>query len=396
MFFRLLVFMIFVCFSALNTPAWAGTIYEISVSQQGANTQIKVMFDGQATAANKVFLISDAKPRLVMDWTHAGQAIKSAKNVKNTAGIKSMRYAERGQGTRIVFDLEKPLPVLSQKIVRQAFTVTLKGQIDVTPKQRVTNLRIVPNKPRYFKRAKPFPMLKPFDDSRAMIVKSKKRRPIIVIDAGHGGRDPGALGKRGTKEKKITFAAARELKRQLLATGRYDVIMTRNDDSYVEHEERLRIARAGSADLFISIHADSAGKSARGATVYTLADRAKNRSRRVVNSQNWIMDVDLTQQSDPVGDILVDLAQRSTKNASTRFADILLSNLKNSTRLINNSHRRAGYFVLLAPDVPAVLLELGYLSNVDDETLLNKASHRKKMMTSVTTAINSYFKTQKS
>jgi len=268
MFFRLLVFMIFVCFSALNTPAWAGTIYEISVSQQGTNTQIKVMFDGQATAANKVFLISDAKPRLVMDWTHAGQAIKSAKNVKNTAGIKSMRYAERGQGTRIVFDLEKPLPVLSQKVVGQAFTVTLKGQIDVTPKQRVTNLRIVPNKPRYFKRAIPFPILKPSDNSRAMLEKSNKRRPIIVIDAGHGGRDPGALG--------------------------------------------------------------------------------------------------------------------------------LLSNLKNSTRLINNSHRRAGYFVLLAPDVPAVLLELGYLSNVDDETLLNKASHRKKMMTSVTTAINSYFKTQKS
>ena len=103
------------------------------------------------------------------------------------------------------------------------------------------------------------------------------------------------------------------------------------------------------------------------------------------------MDVDLTQQSDPVGDILVDLAQRKTETQSEQFADLLLKNLGKSTKLIGNSHRRAGYFVLLAPDVPAILLELGFLSNVQDEKLLNSQSHRKKVLRSVTRSINSYF-----
>ena len=168
--------------------------------------------------------------------------------------------------------------------------------------------------------------------------------------------------------------------------------MTRTRDVYVDHKERIRIARAGGADLFISIHADSAGnKTARGASVYTLADRAKNRSKRIVNSQNWIMDVDLTEQSDPVGDILVDLAQRSTSTQSEKFADTLLEELDGTTHLIGNSHRRAGYFVLLAPDVPAVLLEMGFLSNVQDERLLKNADHRKKVLKSVTRSINKYF-----
>ena len=381
----------------LAAPVQATTITKVTVEIEAGTTRVSVGFDGQALPAKKVFSLTEGEPRLVMDWSRAGHSL-TAKNTKleGQKSVNSVRYAERGQGTRIVLDLASSYPIIGQSVVGQNFIVVLKGGENAKltkakPSSRVQNLR-----PRYFKRNTPYPILKPDALVLPKMAKAIKRRPVIVIDAGHGGRDPGALGQRGTKEKKITFAAAKELRRQLLATGQYAVIMTRDDDSYVEHEERLRIARAGSADLFISLHADSAGKSARGATVYTLADRAKNRSRRVVNSQNWIMDVDLTQQSDPVGDILVDLAQRSTKNASTRFADILLANLKNSTRLINNSHRRAGYFVLLAPDVPAVLLELGYLSNLEDEKLLNKASHRKKVISSVTAAINSYFKSQKS
>ena len=169
--------------------------------------------------------------------------------------------------------------------------------------------------------------------------------------------------------------------------------MTRDRDVYVDHDLRLRVAREGGADLFISLHADSAGtRSARGASVYTLADRAKGRSKKLVSSsQNWIMDVDLSKQSDPVGDILVDLAQRKTESQSEQFADILLSELSGSTELVGNSHRRAGYFVLLAPDVPAVLLELGFLSNPQDETLLLQSSHRDKLMRSVVSSIDRYF-----
>jgi N-acetylmuramoyl-L-alanine amidase len=237
--------------------------------------------------------------------------------------------------------------------------------------------------PRYFDDAVPYPRLKPTPSAS---------KPLIVIDPGHGGRDPGAVGRNGLLEKTVTTSAANKLKSLLEATGRYDVLLTRSGDSFVDHDDRVRIAREQHADLFISIHADSTGSaSTRGASVYTLADRARNRSRRIVNGQNWILDVDLAEQSDSVGDILVDLAQRSTESQSEAFADILLENLEGKTVLVGNSHRRAGYYVLLAPDVPAVLLELGFLSNVEDEELLKTNSHRTKLMKSVRRSVDQYF-----
>ena len=241
---------------------------------------------------------------------------------------------------------------------------------------------------RYFKTHPPYPVLKPLHAAPKVV-----QKPVIVIDPGHGGRDPGAIGVKGTFEKVITTKAANELAARLRRSGRYKVIVTRTRDEYVDHDDRLRIARAGQADLFISIHADSAGnKTASGASVYTLADRAKGRSKRIVNNQNWILDVDLSEQSDPVGDILVDLAQRKTESQSDAFAEILISELKGNTNLVGNSHRRAGYYVLLAPDVPAVLLELGFLSNSEDEKRLNSAVHRGKTLAAVERAIDRYMR----
>ena len=237
--------------------------------------------------------------------------------------------------------------------------------------------------PRYFDGdAVPYPRLKP----------AKTAKRLIVIDPGHGGRDPGAVGPGGVLEKTVTTSAARELKALLEATGRYDVLLTRTGDTFIKHDARVRLARAKQADLFISLHADSAPNAkTRGASVYTLADRAKGRSKRIVNNQNWIMDVDLSEQSDPVGDILVDLAQRSTESQSEAFADILLENLEGTTKLVGNSHRRAGYYVLLAPDVPAVLLELGFLSNAEDEKLLKSKTHRVGMLKAVRRSVDDYF-----
>jgi len=237
---------------------------------------------------------------------------------------------------------------------------------------------------RYFKSQTPYPVLKPAGSAKTV------RKPVIVIDPGHGGSDPGAIGIKGTYEKTITTKAADELAARLRKSGRYTVILTRTNDRYVDHDDRLRIARTGQADLFISIHADSAGRSAKGATVYTLADRAKGRQKRIVNNQNWILDVDLSAQSDPVGDILVDLAQRKTKSQSDAFAEILLDELTGKVDLIGNSHRRAGYYVLLAPDVPAVLLELGYLSNKEDEKRLKTKKYRDKITSGVERAIDTY------
>lgn len=259
----------------------------------------------------------------------------------------------------------------------------LKPGAEVPVKAVKTNSR--PAGSRLFDGQTPYPVLKP-----ASAVKIA-RKPVIVIDPGHGGSDPGAVGVKGTLEKTITTKAANELAARLKKSGRYSVIVTRTGDKYVDHDNRLRIARKGQADLFISIHADSAGnKLARGASVYTLANRAKGRSKRIVNNQNWILDVDLSEQTDPVGDILVDLAQRKTESQSDAFAGILLSELKGKTMLVGNSHRRAGYYVLLAPDVPAVLLELGFLSNAQDEKLLKTKKHRTKILTAVERAIDRY------
>lgn len=383
--------------------ASAQTLTHLSVVEIPNATQIHLDFDEKAPLASKMFAISDGKPRLVLDFKDVEHALTHTRSRVAGAGtVQAVRYARRGkdeQDIRLVIDLAsddvRPEPkIQGNRLSVVLYSTTKPTTQDDRPITQVKAQQFTAL-PRYFRDKMPYPRLKPKGD----VISSPKpvRKPVIVIDPGHGGRDPGAIGKAGTFEKKITWAASTELKKQLEDTGRYTVIMTRSKDVYVAHDERLRIARAGGADLFISIHADATESgTARGASVYTLADRAINRSKRIVNSQNWIMDVDLSEQSDPVGDILVDLAQRKTATQSDQFAELLLTQLSKSTQLIGNSHRRAGYFVLLAPDVPAVLLELGFLSNAEDEALLNKRAHRKKVLSSVTKAINLHFEKQKS
>lgn len=227
-------------------------------------------------------------------------------------------------------------------------------------------------------------------------LKPVRYKPVIVIDAGHGGHDPGAIGPKKTHEEDVTLKAALELRHQLLKTGRYKVVLTRNSDRYVEFNDRILIARKSGADLFISLHADStSNKKTRGASVYTLASRAQARTYKIVSRQKWVANVDLHATSAPVSNILIDLAQRKTLSQSARFASILIPELQKSTRLLGHTHRKAGYYVLLAPDVPAVLLEMGFISNPSDEKLLKSTRHTKKLMQSVAKAINAFFKAQK-
>jgi len=338
--------------------ASAQTLTHLSVVEIPNATQIHLDFDEKAPLASKMFAISDGKPRLVLDFKDVEHALTHTRSRVAGAGtVQAVRYARRGkdeQDIRLVIDLAsddvRPEPkIQGNRLSVVLYSTTKPTTQDDRPITQVKAQQFTAL-PRYFRDKMPYPRLKPKGD----VISSPKpvRKPVIVIDPGHGGRDPGAIGKAGTFEKKITWAASTELKKQLEDTGRYTVIMTRSKDVYVAHDERLRIARAGGADLFISIHADATESgTARGASVYTLADRAINRSKRIVNSQNWIMDVDLSEQSDPVGDILVDLAQRKTATQSDQFAELLLTQLSKSTQLIGNSHRRAGYFVLLAPDV---------------------------------------------
>ena len=226
------------------------------------------------------------------------------------------------------------------------------------------------------------------------------RRPekkLIVLDPGHGGVDPGAIGASGTYEKDVTLAIAREVRRQLQATGRYRVLMTRDEDIFVQLRERVARARAADADLFLSIHADSIGSSqTRGASVYTLSETASDAEAAALaareNRADIIAGIDLSAENKEVLSILIDLAQRETMNRSAMLAAELVSELGESIPLLpNRPHRFAGFAVLKAPDIPSVLLELGYLSNRQDETLLTRPRHRAKIAAALVRAIDAYF-----
>lgn len=226
------------------------------------------------------------------------------------------------------------------------------------------------------------------------------RRRVIAVDAGHGGGDPGALGLGGQHEKHLTLKAAKELKRQLEATGRYEVVLTRKRDVFVSLRRRVEIARKAGADLFISLHADHHDNpKVRGASVYTLSDKASDAEAeqlaRRENKSGLVSGVDLSEGYDAeVAQILISLVQQTTLNCSATFATLhLVPELSKNTKLLGKARRFAGFRVLKAPDIPSVLLELGYLSNSQDRERLTSSTHRAALLKRVVVAIDAYFAT---
>lgn len=215
---------------------------------------------------------------------------------------------------------------------------------------------------------------------------------VVVVDAGHGGKDPGAIGVRA-REAAVTLAAAKALKARLERSGRYKVVLTREKDVFLPLETRVRIARQAHADLFISLHADAGGDaSLRGASVYTLSENGSDRvARKVMARDRSLGEVKLPGKDAAVNSILLDLTQRATRNQSATFAQLLLGEVDDVCSLLRRSHRDAGYVVLLAPDVPAVLLEMGFMTNTQDEALLTDPRRRTAMMEAVGEGIDAYF-----
>ncbi len=218
-----------------------------------------------------------------------------------------------------------------------------------------------------------------------------KTKKVIVIDAGHGGKDPGAKGSYSW-EKDANLAAAKALRDSLERTGRYKVIMTRDTDSFVDLAARVRIARSANADLFISLHSDSGtNNQTSGASIYTLSDSGTERAaRKALVKGDWSL-ADTSSSDQIVNRILIDLTQRATKNRSASFAQLVMDHIGDSTPLLKSNLRQAGFVVLLAPDVPACLLEMGYITNAHDEDMLNDSHHREVMMGQVAKAIDQYF-----
>lgn len=222
-------------------------------------------------------------------------------------------------------------------------------------------------------------------------------KPLIIIDAGHGGQDPGALGLHQTREKNVTLAFARALKNGLLRTGRYRVALTREDDTFVMLPERVNIARKLKADLFISLHADSNPRpEAHGLSVYTLSETASDDEAAALaereNKSDIITGLDLNTTDEDVASILIDLAQRETMNKSSVLAEKVVRNLHPKIVKLPNTHRFAGFRVLKAPDIPSILVEIGFLSNSNDEKLLQSGEYQSIFVSSLIQAIDAYRK----
>ena len=223
-------------------------------------------------------------------------------------------------------------------------------------------------------------------------------RPVVVIDPGHGGIDSGAVSRSGVLEKTVVLDFALAFADRLRATGRFDVHMTRSDDVFIPLAGRVRFAQSLRADLFISVHADSLvrHRDLRGATVYTLSDRASDAiAQQLVDNEARSdmlagMDVRETATSE-VADILVDLTRRETTRFSLAFAENVVDEISTATRMVNNPHRSAGFRVLKAPEVPSILLELGFLSNEDDVRLLTDDAWQARTVTALSTAVDRFF-----
>ena len=225
--------------------------------------------------------------------------------------------------------------------------------------------------------------------------KQANSKPVIVLDAGHGGVDPGALGRKA-REKSVTLNFTRELAKQLRKTGKYKVYLTRNRDIYIPLRQRVNIARKHNADLFISIHADAIKrKNVRGMSIYTLSETASDKEAAALakkeNQSDIIAGIDFADQPPEVANILIDLAQRETKNLSVKFANLVVDNARGKTRLLDRTHRFAGFRVLKAPDVPSVLIELGFLTNRSDEKQLLSTAWQRKVAGALVNSVNGFF-----
>ncbi len=219
---------------------------------------------------------------------------------------------------------------------------------------------------------------------------------VIALDPGHGGQDPGASSQSDVQEKDVVLAYALALKQALLSTGRYDVVMTREGDKFVRLQDRVKLARDKKADLFIAIHADTLDDpDVRGTTVYTVSDKASDAEAGALaqkeNRADVIAGMDLGKQTDEVSNVLINLAQRESKNQAMFFAKKAISEIKPITEMTSKPIRSAGFVVLKAPDVPSVLVELGYLSNQKDVAMLVSPEWRHKMALAMTKSIDAYF-----
>lgn len=361
----------------------------VSVEALADRTVVRIDFDRAITARS--FQLPAPSPRLVIDLPQVRFALSPAAPSQGEGPgggmVRQFRYAAfSAETSRLVLDLTAPVRVQPRPNERGGTRLVFELRpLTAGPAPAAATQALTP----VAARRNPAELIVPPPPPGAGL---RPGRRTIVIDAGHGGRDPGAIGASGLREKDVVLWSALRLRDLLEARGRYHVVLTRDGDVYLSLEQRLRLARAAHADLFISLHADSApNPRTQGASVYTLSETGGDRARRIMDREDWDMDLGDAPRTGLVGDILIDLAQRETTNRSARFAQTVISTFNGQVPLVTNTHRNAGFYVLLAPDVPAVLIELGFLTNAMDEARLGSATQRTQSMRLLAGAIDRYF-----
>lgn len=370
--------------------AQAGTVRSLRIGQSVGSARL--VFDADSDFDYNVFLLISPK-RLVIDVKNSKVNSRLEQDVNKNTLLSNIRVGSTPSGdARIAFDLKQPA------IVKKAFMLPPQSSFGW---RFVVDLEVSTEKEFAAHVGNQHAFISNTSNNKnkstdKKVASTNNAKKIIVLDPGHGGQDPGAIGCSGVYEKNITLAMAKELKKILDKDGRYKVYLTRNRDVFIPLRERVRIARRYKADLFLSIHADSArNKNAKGLSVYTLSETASDKEAAALaereNKADVIAGMDFAEHSREVSDVLINLAQRETMNRSSEFANIMVQKMRKSVKLLDNTHRFAGFAVLKAPDVPAVLLEMGYLSNRTEEKLLRQSSYRQKLAKSTSIAIDEYF-----
>jgi N-acetylmuramoyl-L-alanine amidase len=391
--------------SAAEWFRWGSAVPEATAARLGGNEfRTRFVADVTVPVNFNAYVLSDPY-RVIIDLQEVEFALSPGSGRQGRGLVSAFRYGLIDSGrSRIVIDAKGPVLIDRAFIIEPENGEPARLVVDIVPTDEKTFTRL--NRPQQPEPGPALPL--PLDGeevpeelpplgakARVQASNPPAGRFTIVIDPGHGGIDPGAIGKNGTTEKSIVLAFAKELERRL-DRRRYDVILTRTGDSFLSLKERVRIARKNRADLFLALHADVVrGAAVRGATVYTLSDMASDAEAEALahaeNRADLIAGVDLAEESEEITGILIDLALRETKNHSLVFARTMVDSLDPVIEMTGRPLRSAGFLVLKAPDVPSALLELGYLSSQADEKLLNSQKWRAKTAGAVIRAIDNFF-----
>lgn len=358
----------------------------------GDDKQTRFVVDLSRKIDITAFMLADPY-RVVVDLPRTTFKLPANTGVQARGLVKAFRYGLIMQGgSRIVLDTKAPVRLEKSFVIDAAEGQPARLVLDLVATDRASFMRNITLTNRS---AQQSASARPSDAPPKV---EGDARPLIVIDPGHGGIDNGAKGTGGELEKDVVLAFALTLREKLEAQGKYRVAMTRSEDEFIALGERVRFARSRNAALFVSVHADALPKReglAEGATVYTLSENASDaeaaRLAETENKADVIAGVDLTAEPDDVANILVDLAQRETKTFSMQFARTVVEELKSAARLHKHPLKSAGFKVLLAPDVPSVLVELGYMSTKDDLKQLTSANWRARTAQALAQAVDAYF-----